>query len=86
MVHNEWGNAKIKAINLGVFKGLIIADDIEKIHATIIGAIISLTASPSGNCIGNGSGDVIYCSAVLQQESCLASGGDGGVTVVSWLE
>jgi len=89
VVHNSWGNAGLKNLNAGTFKGLIIADDIEKIHTTIIGAVISLTANPSGNCIGNGSGEVLYSSAALQQASSVSvggGGGGGGMNVVSWLE
>jgi hypothetical protein len=80
------GNAAIKNLNNGTFKGLIIADDIEKIHASIIGAVVSMTTSPSGNCIGNGSGDVLYSNAAIQQATSVSAGGDGGVTVLSWLE
>ena len=87
VVHNSSTNAVIKNLNSGTFKGLLIADDIDKIHTTIIGAVISLTASPSGNCIGNGSGSVLYSSAALQQASSVAAGGSAGsghVTIVSW--
>ena len=86
VIHNAWGNAKVKDLNNGIFRGLIIADDIEKVHCTIIGAVIALTPSPSGNCIGNGTGDILYSREALHQGSSMASGGDGGVTVVSWLE
>lgn len=61
VIHNSTCNAVIKNENLGTFKGLIIADDIVHIHTTIIGAIIALSPTPSeGNCIGNGSGDVLF--------------------------
>jgi hypothetical protein len=86
VVHNSVGNATIKNLNSGSFKGLIIADDIEKIHTTIIGAVISLTQNPSGNCIGNGNGEILYSSAALIEASSVSTGGDGGVSVVSWLE
>jgi hypothetical protein len=86
VVHNSAGNAVIKNLNSGTFKGLIIADDIEKIHLDIIGAVISLTTSPSGNCIGNGSGQLLYSRAALIQAASVAAGGGGGVTVLSWLE
>ncbi len=61
VIHNQASNAIIKNENLGTFKGIIIADDIIRIHTTIIGAVVSLTLYPSeGNSIGNGSGDVLY--------------------------
>lgn len=86
VVHNSWTNAAIKNLNSGTFKGLLIADDIEKVHMTIIGAAISLTTSPSGNCIGNGDGAILYSSAALEQASSVSVGGGGGVTVSSWSE
>ncbi len=86
VVHNSSVNATIKNLNSGTFKGLIIADDIEKIHMTLIGAVVSMTTSPSGNCVGNGSGEVLYSSEALLQASSVTAGGGGGVSVVSWLE
>ena len=79
----------MKNLNGVRFKGLIIADDIEHIHADVIGAIVSLTATPSGNCIGNGSGSILYSSAALTHASAVSSGhasGGGNVTVASWYE
>ena len=78
--------AAIKNLNSGTFKGLIIADDIEKIHATLIGAVVSLTTTPSGNCIGNGNGEIRYSNEALIQAAAVAAGGAGEVTVLSWLE
>ena len=86
MVHNSAGNALMKNLNSGTFKGLIIGDDIEKVHTTIIGAVVSMTPTPSGKCIGNGSGQILYSSAALIEASSVSTGGDGGVRVVSWLE
>ena len=86
VVHNVWGNAKVKDLNNGTFRGLLIADDIEKVHCTILGAVVAMTPSPSGNCIGNGTGDVLYCREAIYTASSISAGGDGGVTVVSWWE
>ena len=86
VVHNEWGNAKVKDLNNGTFKGLIIADDIEKIHCTVLGAVVAMSPSPSGNCIGNGTGDVLFCREAIHVASSISAGGDGDVTVVSWWE
>jgi hypothetical protein len=85
VVHSDSGNAVMKNLNSGTFKGLIIADDVDKIHTAVIGAVISMTTSPSGNCIGNGTGEVLYSSAALQSASSVASGGNR-VTVASWFE
>ena len=86
VVHNSAGNALMKNLNSGTFKGLIISDDIEKVHTTVIGAVVSMTQSPSGNCIGNGNGEVLYSIAALENASSVSGGGGGELTVVSWLE
>lgn len=89
VVHNSSVNAVMKNLNGGSFTGLIIADDIEHIHADVIGAVVSLTTTPSGNCIGNGSGSILYSSAALSQASSVSSGGPAGggnVAVTSWYE
>lgn len=67
IVHNDNVNAIIKNINSGPFAGLVIADDIIHIHTEILGAVIGLSPTPSeGNCIGNGSGDVLYSSEAIK--------------------
>jgi hypothetical protein len=87
VVHNSAGNALMKNLNSGTFKGLIISDDIEKVHNTIIGAVVSMIPTPSGNCIGNGSGQILYSSAALEEATSVSLGGGGGeVNVISWLE
>jgi len=68
IIHNSATNAIIKNINSGTFRGIVIADDIVHIHADIIGAVIGLTPTPSdGNCIGNGSGQVLYSSEAIKE-------------------
>ena len=84
VVRNSSTNVALKNLNGGTFTGLIIADDIEKIHCDIVGAVISMTTSPSGNCIGNGSGSILHSTEALLEASSAAAGGGGGV--VSWLE
>lgn len=67
IVHNTSTNAIIKTPK-GTFKGLVIADDIDKVHGTIIGGLIGLSKNPaSGNCIGNGKGKILYSSATLEK-------------------
>lgn len=66
VVHNSSRDALIKNLNSGLFRGLIIADDIVHIHMTIIGAVVSLTDLPSqGNVIGNGSGEILFSREAL---------------------
>ena len=69
VVHNDNvpPDAVIKNLNTGTFSGLIIADDMIHVHSTILGAVVTLTPTPSaGNSIGNGSGDVLYSSEAIQ--------------------
>lgn len=87
IVHNAAQNAVIRNINFGTFKGLLMADDIDKIHNTIIGAVIGLSPfPPSGNCIGNGSGNVLYSSQVLTSTTATVSGTGGSANVLAWKE
>jgi len=77
VVHNTATNAIMTNLNKGTFRGLILADDLIHIHTTIIGAIINLTSAPSeGNCIGNGSGSVLY-----SQEAITAAISSTGPTI-----
>ncbi len=88
VVHNSCGgggtgDAVIKNLNMGTFKGLLIADDIVHIHTTIIGAVVSLTTGPSyGNVIGNGNGDVLYSRQALSN----AMGGSQSYSILFWRE
>ena len=67
IIHNSSTNSIMKNINSGTFKGLIIVDDMVHIHADIIGAVVILTSSPSsGNCVGNGNGNVLYSSEAVK--------------------
>lgn len=94
IVHNSSSNAVIKNLNFGPFKGMLIADDIDKIHCDIIGAVISMSpAPPSGNCIGNGSGTVKFSNeAIMQATGDVASPtfeygfGKKRMSVYAWYE
>ena len=89
IIHNSAKNAIIKAFS-GKFTGLIISDDVDKIHALVIGAIVSLTPAPaSGNTIGNGTGDVYYSkrAIALASTSYLDTGIKGSKnSVLAWWE
>ena len=82
VVHNSAHNALIKNLNSGTFKGLVIADDIDKVHCAILGGVIVLKGS--GNCIGNGSGNVKYCSEVIDLQVNQASGKTDAFAIASW--
>jgi hypothetical protein len=94
IVHNSSTNAIIKTPK-GTFTGMVIADDIDKVHGTIIGALVGISPSPaSGNCVGNGKGKVLYSSEVLKKSSKSTGVSGGGNTAItnhrlkidSWLE
>jgi len=91
IVHNSALDAILKNAT-DTFKGLIIADDIDKFKGNLIGALVGLTPAPaSGNCIGNGSGTILFSEEALkistQNVDKLNSGfGKHRVTVISWLE
>jgi hypothetical protein len=89
VVHNSALNAQMQNINSGNFKGLIIADDVIHIHASIIGALVVLSPRPSsGNCIGNGTGTVLFSrqtiGAAMMLPTALKSG--SSESVVAWYE
>lgn len=61
VVHNSAGNALMKNLNDGIFRGFIIADDMLHIQTTVIGGVFLLCEYPSeGNCIGNGTGRILF--------------------------
>jgi len=86
VVHNSSTNSVIKNLNAGTFKGIIIADDVDKVHCDIIGAIVVLTSSPpAGNVIGNGSGSIKYSSEVLTDNSSGLPGVKGNLQYIGWI-
>ena len=67
VVHNTSTNARIKNMEAGIFKGMVIVDDLVHVHSTVIGAIILLTPNPSsGNTIGNSSGLILYSTEAIR--------------------
>lgn len=67
VVHNGSTTALLQSPD-GTFKGLIIADDVYKLHCDlIIGAVVSLTPSPpAGHTIGNSNGFVLFSREVIK--------------------
>jgi hypothetical protein len=82
VVHNSARNATIKNLNSGTFKGLIIADDVDKIHCSILGGVVVLKSI--GNCIGNGTGNVKYCSALIDLHVNQAAGRLDSFALAAW--
>ena len=81
VVHNSVRNATIKTPS-GALKGLLIADDVDKIHCSILGGVVVL--KNIGNCIGNGTGNVKYCSEVIDLQVNQASGRVDSFAIDSW--
>jgi hypothetical protein len=87
IVHNAQTNAAMKNLNSGTFSGLIIADDMVHIQATILGSVFLLSPTPSeGNCIGNGTGSVLFSRAAVIKALEEAGLGLTNVTVVDVYE
>jgi len=61
VVHNDSLTASMLNVNPGVFRGLIIADQVLHLHVTVIGAIFILSPAPAaGYALGNGTGDLLF--------------------------
>ena len=74
IVHNSNRSAMMQNLNCSLFRGLVITDDLLHVHADIIGAVFVLTEHPmAGNCIGNGTGDIMFSRIALED----ALGGTG---------
>jgi len=74
IIHNKSINAKVYELNTGTFSGLMIVDDIVKIHTTIIGAIVSMTSGPSdGYIMSNGNGSVLYSKEAIKKATEFAA-------------
>jgi len=71
IVHNSTKTATMVNVNAQEFRGLIITDDVTHIGtnptltADIIGAVFVLKDPVEGNCIGNGTGDVLFSREAL---------------------
>jgi len=82
------GTLIMKNLNSGTFRGLLIADDIIHIHGTIVGAVVSLTPSPSsGNAIGNGSGFALFSNTnILKATEGAVLVPNGSQDALAWRE
>lgn len=74
VVHSEATNAVIKNTT-GKFSGLVISDDVVHVHSTIVGALVVLTQAPTeGNCVGNGTGSILYSRQALTNAENITQG------------
>lgn len=86
IVHNIFKNAQL-ATNNGLFKGLIIIDQMEKINgkATILGGVATLSTGTTST-FGNGNSDILYSSAVLNNLANYCPNVKKKLREVSWKE
>ncbi|MBI5214155.1 MAG: hypothetical protein HY960_00210 [Ignavibacteriae bacterium] len=91
VVHNAWKNASIEEWKTKqTFRGLVICDDPYRIHSTVVGAIVGLSPSISrGNCIGNGTGNILFSNEAIATATGSIIGNAGGpcdAQVLAWWE
>lgn len=84
IVHNSAETAQLTNA-LGQFAGIVMADDVTRIHGTVIGAIVTFTTAPAGNVFGNGSASILYSRRAISNAFGLLSNGTG-LKVIAWWE
>ncbi len=84
IVHNASKNSHISNVQ-GTFAGLILADNIDHLHGTVIGAIISLGASAGANVIGNGNASILYSNQAITNSTGFLVNGNH-LKVIAWWE
>lgn len=82
--HNSTNTAQMKLLQKGVFEGILVTDHISEIHNTLIGTMILMSADQLGNCIGNGNGEILFSTEVIQAN--IAAAGKEVIHPVSWWE
>ncbi|HYQ86365.1 MAG TPA: hypothetical protein VES59_03875 [Bacteroidota bacterium] len=88
VIHNSGKNA-VYSTTSGTFKGILIVDDLVRVHSNVYGAIVILTKNPSsGNCLGNGSGGAYYSREAIYQStgSLTLLGHRSSGAVLAWWE
>ena len=83
VVHSSAKDATLKNF-YGSFSGIVIADDVDKIHGTILGNVTVIGPTASGNCIGNGEGKVLYSTHYIFE--ALDDLDQPDLKIISWWE
>jgi type II secretory pathway pseudopilin PulG len=85
--HSGTGTAAMDIVH-GNFKGIIIADKINKLNSNdnILGAIVVLSSNAGDNLFGNGTVNIRYSSQVLNNLSKYTTGLSYSIDVISWRE
>jgi len=71
IVSNSKGNAEIKNVKNGTFKGVLVADQITKLDTRVLGSVVTL--SKTVGYIGSGDGEVLYSSDAIKNATKTAS-------------
>ena len=92
VVHNATRSSVMKLAG-GLFKGIIIIDDVDKFHMGVIGSVFSLTTGlSSGNVIGNGNANnfLYFSTAAISQAISSVKADSNVVTytnkILGWYE
>jgi hypothetical protein len=88
IIHSPMKNATTHLNSTGIFKGIIIVDEMDKMNGnvTVIGAIACLADFAAAKKFGNGNADVKYSSYVLNNLGKFILDGDKSVKELSWKE
>lgn len=84
IVHNVNKNATMLNFD-GSFTGLMVADNIVHLHGNFLGAIIGLTAAPTGSVVGNGNARIGFSNAAILNATSLVTNGTAP-KVIGWWE
>lgn len=70
------------------FKGIMIVDNLQKIHGTVVGGLIAVGNNPAGLNLGNGQGEILYSRCILSDlfEEILEPGSTVQVKASKWQE
>ena len=88
IVHNTAGNAILKSPS-GTFTGLLIFDDITNLSgATILGAMVQMSPTPTSDLFGTSNGSITFSrAAILNATNSLQSTSNGSAAnVIAWWE
>ena len=88
VIHNTCNNSVYKANNGGdTFRGVMIVDSIDKLHSTIIGALVGVGAV-TNDLLGNGTGSVLYCRDLVTEliDTYVPSDTQLDLTTTAWQE
>ena len=84
IVHNSAKTAQLSN-TAASFTGIVISDDIYHLHGNVNGVIITLTSSPAGGVMGNGSSVITFSRMAIKNSISLLVNGTQ-LKVIAWWE